>query len=128
MSAQREDYLIRLITLAAAALRRLRERLAGGASAGEVVREAQAAHGELLGPDAAMLRALDPATAARLLGDARRAALWGELLLVEAAAHRQLGHTERAAALEQRATALLRASDPAWPAAQPNAAADRDTR
>lgn len=110
MSSQRQDYLLRLITQAAAALRRLRERLAGGAAPAEVVREAQEAQGELLGRDAAMLRALDPATAARLLGDARRAALWGELLMVEAAAQRQLGLAARAAALEERAKVLLRAA------------------
>jgi hypothetical protein len=113
MSSQREDYLIRLLTQAAAALRRLRERLAGGAAAGEIVREAEAAEGELLGRDAVMLRALDPATAAGLLGDPRRAALWGELLLVEATAQRQLGQAERAAALEARAKVLLRAAGPA---------------
>jgi len=110
MSSQRQDYLLQLLTQAAAALRRLRERLAGGAAAAEIVREAQAAQGELLGRDAAMLRALDPATAARLLGDARRAALWGELLLVEADAARQLGEAARAAALEARARVLLGAA------------------
>ena len=127
MGSQRQDYLLRMLTLAAAAARRLRERLAGGAPAAEITREAHAAQNDLLGADAAVLRALDPATAARLLGDARRAALWGELQLVEADAHRQLGNAERADALEQRARALLRASGPpARPAAEPGAGADLD--
>jgi len=108
MPAARDDYLIRLITQAAAALRRLRERLRAGGAPEEVAREARDAVGELFGPQAGLLAMLDPASAAALVGDAERVAVWAGLLRVEADALRQSGKPERAAALEARAGALER--------------------
>ena len=107
MPAERRDYILKLIEQAAAALRRLRERLAGGASAGEVAREAREAQGELVGRDAPLLRALDAASAVAMLGDARRATVFAELLQLEAAALRESGDAAEADALEARASALL---------------------
>jgi hypothetical protein len=95
-----------MITQAAAALRRLRELLAGGAQPAEIARQAAAAQGELLGPDGDLLRALDAGSAAALLGDQRRLALWVELLQVEAAAWRQADRADLADSLEARAGAL----------------------
>ncbi|HKG95297.1 MAG TPA: hypothetical protein VKA84_25485 [Gemmatimonadaceae bacterium] len=109
MQRDERDYILRLLAAAAAALGRLRERLAANAQPAEVIREARAAQGELLGRDAMLLQALDPASAAALL-DPKRVALWAELLRVEAAAHRQAGQEREAAALEARAAALDRRS------------------
>jgi hypothetical protein len=106
MPAARDDYLIRLITQAAAVLRRLRERLRGGGAPEEVAREARDAVGELFGPQAGLLAMLDPASAAALVGDAERVAVWAGLLRVEAEAVRQSGDPARAAALDARANAL----------------------
>jgi len=100
------DYLLRMIAIAAAAVARLRERLRGGALPNEVIQAARTAQGELLGKDAALLRALDPASAMHALGDKDRLAAWAELLRVEAEAARAAGHLAEADALDRRADAL----------------------
>lgn len=100
------DYILRLIAAASAAVARLRERLTGGAQPDEIVQAARAAQGELLGKDAGILRAVDPASAARLLGDTQRLAVWADLLRVEAEGHRRAGRSDEASALERRADAL----------------------
>jgi hypothetical protein len=106
MLQDQRDYILRLIAAAAAAVAALRSRLAGGGSPDEIVREAQAAQGELLGKDAQLLRMLDPTSAAHTLGDKARLREWAALLRVEAAAHRSAGRETQAAALEARADVL----------------------
>jgi hypothetical protein len=102
-------HILRLIAAAAATVRRLRERLAGGGAApDDIVRESRAAQGELLGTHAALLGALDPTSAATLLADPPRVAAWAELLRVEAAALRTAGRAADADAMERRAEALAR--------------------
>jgi len=94
-------------------LARLRERLTGkltASDAEEVDREAYTAIGMLLGPQAGVLNQLDPDSAARLLGDAERVALWVGLLRVRADTQRTLGHEDAAARLAARADALERAA------------------
>jgi hypothetical protein len=111
-SRNQDDYIERLIRQAAEAVRRLRERLTGTASASaEVVAAARAAQGELLGDEAGLLQHVDAATAAWMVRDAERVRLWAELLRVEAAAHRQGGAADVAARLEARAALLARAAD-----------------
>jgi len=105
MLRDERDYILRMIAVAAAALARLRERLASGGSAAEVVEAARAAQGELLGKDATLLRALDPASAARMLG-ADRVPAWTDLLQLEADALRAVGSADEAAAIDQRVSAL----------------------
>lgn len=105
MLRDQRDYILRMIAVAAAALARLREQLANGGMPTEVVQAARAAQGELLGKDAALLRALDPATAARMLG-ADRIPVWADLLAVEADALRAAGKPDESAAIAARATAL----------------------
>jgi hypothetical protein len=100
------DYLLRMIAAAAAALARLREKLTGGGSPAEVVQAARAAQAELLGKDAALLRALDPASAARMLG-ADRIPAWADLLSLEADALRADGKDGEAASAESRAQVLV---------------------
>ena len=106
MATARDDYLLRQLSLVAEALRRLRARLGGGASAEEVMPAIRLAEGELLGPRMQLLRALDAATAARLLGSAEALGLWVELLRLEAQAHRAAGHEVAARAVEGRAMQL----------------------
>lgn len=108
MATARDDYLLRQLALVAEALRRLRARLGGGASAEEVMPALRAAEGELLGARAPLLRALDPATAAGLLGSPEAVRLWSELLRLEAEAHRQAGAVAAAEAATARAAALER--------------------
>ena len=112
MLRQERDHILRLIAAAAATLRRLRERLAGGAAPEEIVRESREAQGELLGTHAALLGALDPASAATLLADPPRVAAWAELLRVEAAALRAAGRATDAETIERRADALTSAAGP----------------
>lgn len=108
MSPQQEDYLLRMIRMAFQVVQRLRARLLGGpAEAEEVVREARDAQGELLGPLAGAMAALDADTAVGLLRDRERLEAWAELLRVEAEAHRVLGDAARAEAAELRADAIL---------------------
>lgn len=108
MLRQERDYILRMIAAAAAAVARLRERLIGGAQPEEIVEAARAAQGELLGKDAGLLRALDPSSAAHVVGDRERLAAWGDLLRIEAEALRKAGRADDAAALDQRADALTK--------------------
>lgn len=105
MTVQR-DYILRMIAQAAAAARRLRELLARSAAPTELLPAIRDAQGELLGRDAEMLRALDPATAAGLLGDPRRVRAWADLLDVEADALDASGASEPAAHARRRARTL----------------------
>ena len=106
MPAARDDYLLRLIQQAAAALRHLRTRLGGGASAEEVSRDADEAIGTLLGPQRAMLERLDAWSAANLLGDADRVLVWSDLVALQADLREVNGDSEGSAALRARADAL----------------------
>lgn len=106
MLRSEKDYILRMIAAAAAAVARLRERLTGGAQPAEIVAEARAAQGELLGPEVALLRALDPASAAHAVGDADRLRSWADLLLIEAEALRKAGRVAEADVLAQRANAI----------------------
>ena len=106
MASARDDYLLRLIQEAAAALRRLRTRLGGGDSAEEVNRDADAAIGTLLGPQRAMLERLDAWSAANLLGDAERVMVWSDLLQLQADIMEASGDSARSASIRQRAGAL----------------------
>ena len=106
MLRSEKDYIMRMIAAAAAAVARLRERLTGGAQPDEVIAEARAAQGELLGPEVALLRALDPASAAHAIGDEDRLRAWTDLLLIEAEAHRKAGRDGEADAIVKRASAL----------------------
>jgi hypothetical protein len=106
----REDYLLRMIAQAAEALRRVRERLAGGANAGEVVRDAGAAIGELLGTQRSTLDILDARSAVLLVGDRERITLWVSLLRVNAEAERARHNDAVADRLDARADALEQAA------------------
>jgi hypothetical protein len=106
MLRSEKDYILRMIAAAAEAVARLRQRLIGGAPPEEVVVEAREAQATLLGPEALLLRALDPASAAHAIGDADRLRAWAELLLLESDALRKAGHVAEADALVKRASAL----------------------
>jgi hypothetical protein len=114
MPSAREDYLLRMIQQLGVVLARLRERLTGAAAtttdAAEVDREAYAAIGTLLGPQAAVLNQLDADSAARLLGDAERVALWVSFLRVRAEAQRAMGRLDVADRLAARAEGLEKAA------------------
>ena len=106
MPGAREDYLLRLLAQIAAVLRRVRERLAGGAPAAELLPALRDAEGELLGGRASLLKALDARTAVQLLADPERVRTWIELLRLEAEVHRRAGDEAAAAKAESRAAAL----------------------
>lgn len=110
MPGARDDYLIRLITQAAAAIRRLRSKLDAGDEATDVLREAGTAIGELLGPQRMLLERLDAATASRSLGNPDTVRAWSDLLLLQADAEAALGHMDTAGRLRARATALVQVS------------------
>jgi hypothetical protein len=110
MPVQR-DYILRLLQQAAAALRRLRELLAGGtAKPASIVEEARAAQGELFGETWAMLQRVDVATATALIRDTRQLSVYADLLRVEAEANRALGDERRAEYLEARAGGIAAAA------------------
>lgn len=109
MATARDDFLLRQLALVAEALRRLRAQLGGGASAEEVMPALRAAEGELLGARAPLLRALDPTSAASLLGSPETVRLWSELLRLESEVHRQAGAVTAAEVSAARAAALERA-------------------
>jgi hypothetical protein len=100
------DYIMRMIAAAAAAVARLRAKLAGGAPGNDVVGEARTAQTALLGSEALLLRALDPASAAHAIGDPERLEAWSALLSVEAEALRTTGDDVGAEQILKRAAAL----------------------
>ena len=106
MPAARDDYLLRMIMQAAAAMRRLREKLMGGESADEVVRDAGAAIGTLLGPQRSLLERLDPASASGIVGNPDTVRAWSSLLLLQSEAEALRGNEAEAARLAARARAL----------------------
>ena|SRR5688572_2730227 len=108
MLRSERDYIMRMIALAAAAVARLREKLAAGAKPAEVVNEARDAQGQLLGRDLAIYRALDGASAAKLIGDKETMRAWGDLLELEAEALRADGQHAEAERLEAAVDALRR--------------------
>ena len=112
MPAARDDYLLRLIQEAAAALRRFRSQLGGGEAPDEVSRDAGVAIGTLLGPQRALLERLDGWSAANLLGDPERVQLWSELLLLQSDAVRVSGRITNADALEARSAELAKYGKP----------------
>ena len=105
MAIVQRDYILRLIEEAAAALRRVLRLTADGEPAA-AVREAQDAARALLGPMANALTAVDPATAAQLMGDPARLGAWAQLLAAEAAARRALDEGATADLVERRALAI----------------------
>ncbi len=110
MPAARDDYIMRLIQQAAAALRRFRQRLGSGESAETVGRDASQALSELLGPQRPMLERLDGWSAANLVGDPERVQLWAELLALQADTERVAGRNSVADALAARAAELAQHS------------------
>jgi len=116
MPSAREDYLLRMIQQLAAIIARLRERLTGASSAeaAEVEREAGAAIGTLLGPQAPLLGQLDAASAVRLVGSRERVATWITILRLQADAQRASGRPDAADRLTARADALERSARTLW--------------
>jgi hypothetical protein len=102
------DYLMRMIALAAAAVARLREKLAAGAKPTEIIGEVRSAQSQLLGKDLAIYRALDGASAASLIGDKEMMRAWADLLELEADALRADGESAEAARIEGIVAALRR--------------------
>ncbi|MEP6765278.1 MAG: hypothetical protein ABJB66_13255 [Gemmatimonadaceae bacterium] len=98
----RDDYFMRMIQQVAATLRRLREKLEGGAPGDEVMRDANAAIVELLGTQRSMLEMLDANSAAALIGDADKLDLWIALLKFQS----EVAEPVKAARLLARANAL----------------------
>ncbi len=112
MPAARDDYILRMIQQAAAAIRRFRSRLGSGEAVDDVKRDAGEALGTLLGPQRAMLERLDGWSAANLLGDPERVHLWAELVRLQSDLERAAGHDAAANALAARAAELARHGKP----------------
>jgi hypothetical protein len=106
MLRSERDYIMRMIALAAIMVARLREKLAAGAKPVEVVEEARAAQGQLLGKDLAIYRALDGASAAQLIGDRETVRAWADLLELEADALRMDGQDAEADRMDAIVSAL----------------------
>jgi hypothetical protein len=106
MSLVQRDYILRLIeAMGAAVARALRRRLEGDLAGAR--REVQMACSELLGALGPLAERLDARTAADLVGDPRRVAMWGRLQAVDADLLQDMGRTTEAAAAARRALELL---------------------
>ena len=100
MLRSERDYIMRMIALAAAAVARLREKLAAGARPADIVGEVRSVQSQLLGKDLAIYRALDGASAASLISDKQTMAAWADLLELEAEALRADGEDVEADRLD----------------------------
>jgi hypothetical protein len=108
MPVSQSDYIMRMIEQLGAAMRRLREMLARGASAApDVVREAGEAQKELFGPLWPVLERVNAETAVSLIPDEKQILLWVELIQLEASAVRLSGDEAGGDNLEARAERLL---------------------
>jgi hypothetical protein len=105
MSPVRQDYLLRMIEQAFEVLRRIRKRREAGELA-LAVRDADRAVDELLGPAAAVATRLDSFTAAQLIREPERVALWARIAAEKAEAVRGLGDAAAARAAGRRALEL----------------------
>ena len=112
MPAARDDYLLRQIQLAAAALQRLISRVGSGESSDTVVVDIRAAIAALLGPNGPLLERLDARSAANLVGDPERVQVWSQLLALQAESERHAGRDTVADALAARARALAAFGQP----------------
>ena len=108
MLRSERDYIMRMIALAAAAVARLREKLAAGARPAEIIGEVRSAQSQLLGKDLAIYRALDGASAASLIGDKETMRAWADLLELEADALRADGESAEATRIDGIVAALRR--------------------
>ncbi|MEP6834769.1 MAG: hypothetical protein ABJB74_15350 [Gemmatimonas sp.] len=106
MPGARDDYLFRLILQVAATLRRLRELVLTGALPEETLRDADAAIGELFGPQRSLMDMLDAKSASALAGDYQRFELWIALIRLQADAARSANNDAHAEKLSARANAL----------------------
>lgn len=105
MSPVRQDYLLRMIEQAFEVLRRIRLRRQSGELV-RAVRDADGAVDELLGPAAAVATRLDASTAAQLIREPERVALWARIVAEKAEALHALGDEPAARAAGRRALEL----------------------
>src|SRR5512135_2032328 len=106
MALIQRDFILRMIEAIAAAVARIRKRR----ESGDLVaarREVHNAIVELLGPAAAMVGMLDSRTAANLVSDPTRIAMWARLLHEDAEILREMTRTAEADATERRVMELL---------------------
>ena len=106
MSLYQRDFILRLIESVAATLRRVRKRRDDGDLAGARA-EIVATMTEVLGPSAAMVPMVDAQTAANLVSDPQRVALYCQLLEADADLLDGLGHTPSGSRMRTRALELL---------------------
>lgn len=121
MALVQRDYILRMIQAIAAAVARAMGRKATGDLVGARL-ELHNATVELLGPTASMVGMVDTRTAANLVGDPKRLALWAQLLHEDAAVLRDMQRVAEGDATERRVVELLLE---AW---KREAAFDDDTR
>lgn len=106
MSLYQRDYILRLIEAVGATLRRVLKRREEKDFAGARQDVAQTI-GEVLGPGAAMVPMVDSTTAANLVSDPQRLALYCQLLEVDADLLDQMDQGTRATNTRRRAAELL---------------------
>jgi hypothetical protein len=101
----RQDYMLRMIEQAFEVMRRIRKRRETG-DLMLAAREADGALDDLLGPAAAVAVRLDAYTAAQLIREPERVALWARITAEKAEALRELGDEPAARAAGRRALEL----------------------
>ncbi len=106
MALIQRDFILRMIEAIAAAIARIRKRR----ESGDLVaarREVHNATVELLGSAAAMVGMLDSRTAANLVSDPTRIAMWARLLHEDAEILREMKRTAEGDAADRRVLELL---------------------
>lgn len=106
MSLHQRDYILRMIERIAALLARVLKRRTEGDFAG-ARRDIAEGMTDVLGPAGAMVRMVDPATAANLLGDADRITMYARLLEADAELQEALGDQPGASRTRCRALEVM---------------------
>ena len=113
-SSEQEDYILRMMRMAAEALRRLRGRLIADEPAELIRKESLSIAGDLLGRDAPLLRMVDARNAVQLVGHPGRVAVWIDILELEADATDRTGDSQKARVLRDRAASLRSEAVALW--------------
>lgn len=106
MSLYQRDYVLRLIESVAATLRRVLKRREEKDLAG-ARQDVAMTIGDVLGPGAAMVPMVDSTTAANLVSDSQRLALYCQLLELDGDLLEEVGQGDRAVATRRRSLELL---------------------
>jgi hypothetical protein len=105
-SSERKDYILRMIEQIQRLVAEMMGRVRDGGTPDELLAQARASVGELLGPLAGVAPRMDSATAGQMVGDPDVLYAWAQVVRAEAGLHHARGDASHAAVSARRALEL----------------------